>query len=135
MDSSSKCSGFRTLLHWFAGQRLVQWRIAALAALTAAATTVAGELKFPLLWQTDLQSFLESAATVADLNGDGRDKMLVAGREELFALDGRGKRLWRWRTKGRFMTYPAVLTRSGQTSLIYAADNSGSLSCLDGTGN
>jgi len=71
---------------------------------------------------------------VADLNGDGRDKMLVAGREELFALDGRGKPLWHWRTKGRFMTYPAVLTRSGQPSLIYAADNSGWLSCLDGTG-
>ena len=65
--------------------------MAGLVALTSAAP--AAELKLPLLWQTDLQSFLESAATVADLNGDGRDKMLVAGREELFALDGRGKPL------------------------------------------
>jgi len=32
------------------------------------------------------------------------------------------------------MTYPAVLNRAGQTSLIYAADNSGLFTCLDGTG-
>src|SRR5438105_2568959 len=133
MDSSPERSRFRSWLNWFAGHRLVQWRIAVLAALTAA-TTSGGELKLPLLWQADLQSFLESAATVADLNGDGRDRILIAGREELFALDGRGKRLWHWRTKGRFMTYPAVLARSGQSSLIYAADNSGWLTCLDGTG-
>jgi outer membrane protein assembly factor BamB len=94
----------------------------------------AAELKFPQLWQTDLESFLETAATVADINGEGRDEVLVAGREELFARDGHGKKLWGWRTKGRFMTYPAVLARPGQPSLIYAADTSGLFTCLDGNG-
>src|SRR6266403_1969832 len=134
MYSSSKHSRFERGLGLFTARRLAQRGVVALAVLTTAATAAAGELKFPLLWQTDLQSFIESAATVADLNGDGRDKMLVAGREELFALDGRGKQLWHWRTKGRFMTYPAVLTRSGQASLIFAADNSGLFTCLDGAG-
>src|SRR5436190_3316384 len=79
--------------------------------ITAASAVAAGpgELKFPVLWQTNLQTFLESAATVADLSGDGRETTIVAGREELFAIEDKGRTLWRWRTKGRVMTYPAVL--------------------------
>jgi outer membrane protein assembly factor BamB len=102
--------------------------------LTAAAASRAAQLDFPPLWQTDLQTFLESSGLVADLKGDGREEAIIAGREDLFALDGQGKVLWRWRTKGRFMTYPAVLLRPPQASLIYAADSSGLLTCLDGTG-
>jgi outer membrane protein assembly factor BamB len=94
----------------------------------------AAGLRFQNLWQTDVQSFLESSGLLADLHGDGHDEAVIAGREELFALDGQGKVSWHWRTKGRFMTYPAVLARPGQASLIYAADTSGLLSCLDGTG-
>ncbi len=94
----------------------------------------AAALEFPQLWKTDLESFLESSATVADCRGNGRDEVLVAGREELFARDGQGKKLWGWRTKTRFMTYPAVLTRPGQPSLIYVADTGGVLTCLDGNG-
>ena len=92
------------------------------------------ELTFPSLWKTDLESFLETSATVADFRGNGRDEVLVAGREELFARDGQGKKLWGWRTKTRFMTYPAVAARPGQTSLIYVADTGGVLTCLDGSG-
>ena len=92
------------------------------------------ELKLPELWKTDLESFLETSATVADFRGNGRDEVLVAGREELFARDGQGKKLWGWRTKTRFMTYPAVLARPGQPSLIYVADTGGALTCLDGSG-
>src|SRR5436190_22910985 len=81
-----------------------------------------------------MKTFLERAAIVADLAGDGRERGIVAGREELFAVQDEGKILWHWRTKGRFMTYPAVLTRPGKPSLIYAADNSGLFTCLDGMG-
>ncbi len=102
--------------------------------LTSGVASRAAQLEFPQLWQTDLQTFLESSGLVADLKGDGREEAVIAGREDLFALDGQGKVLWRWRTKGRFMTYPAVLVRPPQASLIYAADNSGLLTCLDGTG-
>jgi len=99
--------------------------------VTAAA---APQVNFPTLCQKDLQSYLESAPTVADIRGRGRDDILIAGREELIALDAHGEQLWRWRTKARFMTYPAVLTRPGRPSLIYAADSSGLFTCLDGTG-
>ena len=102
--------------------------------LTAAAGSRAGGLELPPLWQTDLQTFLETSGLVADLKGDGGEEAVIAGREDLFALDGQGKVLWRWRTKGRFMTYPAVLIRPPQTSLIYAADNTGLLTCVDGMG-
>ena len=98
------------------------------------AASPAGGLKLASLWQTDLQSFLESAGLLADLHGHGHDEAVIAGREELFALDGKGKMLWHWKTKGRFMTYPAVLARPGQTSLIYVADTSGLFTCLDGAG-
>jgi len=135
MRSSPTPSRFAHSLRRLAAQARVKrgwFFLAALLAVTASA--FAAELKFPLLWQTDLESFLESAATVADINGDGRDEVLVAGREELFARDGHGKSLWGWRTKTRFMTYPAVLARLGQSSLIYLADTGGLLTCLDGTG-
>ena len=94
----------------------------------------AAEIKFPLLWQVELKSFLESAPTVADIDGDGRDEIVIAGMEEMIALGKNGRELWRWRTKRRFMTYPAVLERKKKLSLIYAADNSGLLTCLNGAG-
>src|SRR5215471_4521806 len=102
--------------------------------LWAVVASGASQPKFPVIWQKDLQSFLESAPIVADIRGNGRDDVVIAGREDLFVMDAKGNQLWRWRTKARFMTYPAVLTRPGQPSLIYAADNSGWLSCLDGNG-
>lgn len=102
--------------------------------VASAVATRAAELKLPQLWQTDLESFLETSATVADINGDGRDEVLVAGREELFARDGSGKALWGWRTKTRFMTYPAVLAGPEQPALIYVADTGGLLTCLNGNG-
>jgi outer membrane protein assembly factor BamB len=95
----------------------------------------AEELALPLLWSVDLKTFLESAPVIADIDGDGMGEVLVAGREEMIALDGSGKELWRWRAPGRFMTYPTVLERPGQTPLIYGADYSGALACLDGAGN
>lgn len=102
--------------------------------LTLAAASRAADLQLPLLWQADLQTFLESSGLVADLKGGGSEEAVIAGREDLFALDGQGKVSWRWRTKGRFMTYPAVLVRPPHASLIYAADNTGLLICLDGAG-
>ncbi|NLP12152.1 PQQ-binding-like beta-propeller repeat protein, partial [bacterium] len=87
-----------------------------------------------LLWSVDLKTFLESAPTLADIDTDGRDEVLVAGREELIALNKSGKELWRWRTRQRFMTYPAVLQRPGSPALIYVADTGKLFSCLDGNG-
>ena len=114
--------------------RCFQIVIGLIVLLTAAAASRGAQLDFPPLWQTDLQTFLESSGLVADLKGDGHERAVIAGREDMFALDGQGKVLWRWRSKGRFMTYPAVLVRPPQPSLVYAADNSGLLTCLDGTG-
>lgn len=94
----------------------------------------AGEPVISQLWSADLNSFLESAPTLADIDNDGRDEVLVAGREELIALNKNGKELWRWRTRQRFMTYPAVLQRPGLPALIYAPDTGKLFSCLDGNG-
>ena len=95
----------------------------------------AQSLRLPLLWKTNLNMLLETAPTVADVNGDGRAEILVAGMEKLFVLNGKGQVNWAWATRKRFTTYPAVLPRSGQPALIYVADNSGLFTCLDGTGN
>ncbi len=86
-------------------------------------------------WTSNLKSFLESAPTVADINNDGRDEVIVAGQEEMIALDKNGDTIWRWKTRRRFMTCPTVLKREKETALIYAADNSGQMTCLDGEGN
>ena len=107
---------------------------AAMVSALLPASAVAQPPEIRLLWTANLNTFLESAPTLADLNGDGLDEILAAGREELIALDGTGKELWRWRTKGRFMTYPSVLRRDNGTPLIYVADTAGLLSCVDGAG-
>ena len=77
-------------------RRLFRRGAAFIVFLITAASAVAvgsGEIKFPILWQTNLQTFLESAATVADLSGDGRERTIVAGREELFAIEDKGRTL------------------------------------------
>lgn len=93
------------------------------------------ELEMPVLWRTDLATLLESTAVAADVNGDGLDEIVAAGREDLFVLDGMGKVLWKWHAKGRFMTYPAVYRTTEGKALVYAADSGGQLTCLDGTGH
>jgi outer membrane protein assembly factor BamB len=123
------------LVHSRGGLVAATWFVIGFSVLfTNPAMARAVELKLPLLWQTDLESLLETAATVAELRANGRDEVLVAGREELFARDGHGKALWGWRNRTRFMTYPAVLTRPGQPPLIYVADTGGVVTCLDGNG-
>ena len=79
---------------------------------------LSADLDLPILWTTNQNTFLESAATVADINGDGKDEVIIAGREELIALQKQGKELWRWDTRSRFMTYPSVLKREGRSALI-----------------
>lgn len=86
------------------------------------------------LWTADLKTYTESGPSVADVDGDGVAEVIVAGREEIIVLKGDGKEVWRWTAKGRFMTYPSVLERTGNPALIFAADGSGTLTCLDGAG-
>lgn len=95
----------------------------------------AADLELPLLWTTDLKTFTESGPSVADLNGDGRDEVLVCGREEMIAIDGQGQELWRWRTKIRFLTYPTTYHPEKGETLIYGACYSGQFTCLDESGN
>jgi len=94
----------------------------------------AEQLAIRPLWTVDLATLLESGATLADINNDGDVEALIAGREELVALDGDGTELWRYRNKARYMTWPAVLPREGLPPLIFTADTGGWFTCHDGTG-
>ncbi|MDP2338308.1 MAG: ChbG/HpnK family deacetylase [Bacteroidota bacterium] len=94
----------------------------------------AQKLNLELKWTTNQKCFLESSATVADIDNNGSDEAIVASQEELIAVGKSGNSLWRWKARGRFMTYPAVLKRAGELALIYAADYTGQLTCLNGNG-
>ena len=87
------------------------------------------------LWVANLDMVMESAPTVVDLNGDGDAEILTAAYENIIVVDGNGKELWRFDTRGRYMTHPAVLEREDGPPLIYAGDNRGLFTCLDGSGN
>ena len=102
--------------------------------MAAADAGADGPLDIAPLWTVSLETYTETGASLADIDGDGFAEILVAGREEMIAVDGDGSVLWRWRTRTRFITYPAVLTRAGQPALIYAAGHSGLFTCLDGLG-
>ena len=111
-------------------------RYSALALLPlVCAVPSAAALDLPLLWTADLNTVIENAATVADINGDGRDEVIIAGYTQLIALDGRGKVLWEWENEARLSTYAAVLVREGAPALIYVADVGGHLRCVDASGH
>ena len=105
-----------------------------LAACFLSQTLWAQKIELQQKWATNQKAFIESAATVADIDNNGLDETVITSQEEVIAVGKEGKTLWRWRTKGRFMTYPTVLKRAGQPALIYAADSRGQLTCLDGIG-
>ncbi len=98
------------------------------------AFSFASGLDLKILWQTNQKTMLESAPILADINRDGKDEVIMAGREELIVLQRQGKELWRWKTRKRFVTYPSVLKRANRAALIFAADNSGLFTCPDGNG-
>ncbi len=94
----------------------------------------AQKLNLELKFSSNQRCFLESSATVADIDNNGTDEAVIAAQEELIAVGKTGNSIWRWKAKGRFMTYPAILKRAGNVALIYAADYGGKLNCLDGNG-
>ena len=108
--------------------------IFSLALGVALAVVPAEALDIESLWAADPDMIMEGAAMVADLDGDGDDEILTAAYENIIVLDGGGEELWRFDTRGRYSTYPAILERPGASPLIYAGDNSGMFTCLDGGG-
>jgi len=94
----------------------------------------AQKLNLELKFTGNMKCFLESSATVADIDNNGSDEAIIASQEEIIAVGKTGNNIWRWKTRGRFMTYPAILKRTGNVALIYAADNSGQLTCISGAG-
>ena len=86
------------------------------------------------LWETNVDMVLEGAPMVVDLNGDGDAEILTAAYENIIVVDGSGEELWRFDTRGRYSTCPAILERENQLPLIYAGDNKGLFTCLDGSG-
>jgi len=124
-------------LMFSSGRNLSVFRVFSIILFSMALVSTASggdTLEISLLWTAESKTYLETSAMMADLNGDGLQEGILAGREEFIAIDGTGKELWRWRTPGRFITYPAVLTRANQSPLIYAADSTGTMTCVDGTG-
>lgn len=86
------------------------------------------------LWELNVDMVLEGAPMVVDLDGDGDAEILTAAYENIIVADGTGKELWRFDTRGRYSTCPAILERDNRLPLIYAGDNKGMFTCLDGSG-
>lgn len=116
---------------WRRQRRLLN---AFLATLSALLSLPAAALDMELLWTADPDMILEGAPMVVDLDGDGAAEILTAAYENMIVVDGGGKERWRFDTRGRYSTCPAILERPGQLPLIYAGDNQGMFTCLDGAG-
>ena len=92
------------------------------------------------LWVAECNMVMQGAPIAADLDGDGHSEFLTAAYQAIVAVGGTGTELWRFATKWRYMTCPAVLERPGEPALIYAADMAWSakpeatFSCIDGAG-
>lgn len=87
------------------------------------------------IWVADAHMVMEGAPMVVDLDGDGDAEILTAAYEHIIVMDGSGSELWRYDGRGRYSTCPAILERRGDTPLIFAGDNTGEFTCLDGRGN
>ncbi|MEO2031826.1 MAG: PQQ-binding-like beta-propeller repeat protein [Planctomycetaceae bacterium] len=103
--------------------------------MAALATQPAAGLEIEPLWVANPDMIMEGAPMVVDLDGDGDTEILTAAYENIIVVDGTGKELWRFDTRGRYSTCPAILERDQQPPLIYAGDNRGMFTCLDGQGN
>jgi outer membrane protein assembly factor BamB len=86
------------------------------------------------LWVANPHMVMEGAPMVVDLDRNGDAEIVTAAYENIIAVDGSGKELWRFDTRGRYSTCPAILERNGEPPLIYAGDNTGMFTCLDGMG-
>ena len=96
------------------------------------------DLVIEKLWATDCNMVMQGSAVAADIDGDGNAEFLTAAYQAVIAVDGSGEELWRFPTKHRYMTCPAVLERPGEPALIYAGDMAhkpSTFSCFDGVGN
>jgi len=100
----------------------------------ASLSTAAETLKINQLWQANVDMVMEGAPMVVDLDGDGDEEIITAAYEHMIVVDGSGEELWRFDTRGRYSTCPAILERKNQSPLIYAGDNKGLFTCLDGNG-
>ena len=96
---------------------------------------LAAGLEIEPLWVANPDMIMEGAPMVVDLDGDGDAEILTAAYENIIVVDGKGEELWRFDTRGRYSTCPAILERVGQSPLIYAGDNKGMFTCLDGGGH
>jgi len=108
--------------------------VAVLGLALAANTAPAAGLEVELLWTANPDMVMEGAPMTVDLNGDGDAEILTAAYESLIAVDGAGKEIWRFDTAGRYSTCPAVLEREEAPPLIFAGDNTGAFTCVDGEG-
>lgn len=86
------------------------------------------------LWIAETHMVMEGAPMAVDLDGDGDAEIVTAAYENLIAIDGTGKELWRFDTRGRYQTCPSVLERKNAPPLIYAGDNMGQFTCVDASG-
>lgn len=57
-------------------------------------------------WTSNLKSFLEGAPTVADIDNDGRDEILVAGQKEMIVPDRNEPTIWN--------EYEEIIKKSGE---------------------
>lgn len=121
-------------LHSKNNRRLAGTFICLIFILNLSAFGAAAQIDIQQMWQLNVDMIMEGAPMVVDLNGDGDDEILTAAYENIIVVDGNGKELWRFDSRGRYSTCPAILERENQSPLIYAADNKGMFTCLDGAG-
>ncbi len=105
-----------------------------LGVLVLAVVPAQAALNLEQLWAADTHMVMEGSPMTVDLNGDGDAEVITAAYENLIAVDGTGKELWRFDTRGRYQTCPAIWERDGALPLIYAGDNTGQFTCVDGAG-
>jgi len=127
------CRVKRMLYLRWSGRGVASGLVFALSALLLALPSAALDIK--ALWVANPDMIMEGAPMVVDLDGDGDAEILTAAYEHIIVVDGTGEELWRFDTRGRYSTCPAILEREGHSPLLYAGDDKGMFTCLDGGGD
>ena len=66
------------------------------------------------LWIANPDMIMEGPPMVVDLDADGDTEIITAAYENIIVVDGGGEELWRFDTRGRYSTCPAVLERASK---------------------
>jgi hypothetical protein len=114
--------------------RKTAWVWLGIAAATASGGAMDAKAPFPVTVDLDKGRAVDSSPSLGDINGDGRDEIVVGCKDgKVHALDGQGRELWSYATGDTIESSPAIGDINGdKRAEVIIGSTDGSVYALSG---